>query len=76
VEVGNDGRVLITIQQQADATALNFTTNSSATNSLGTGLLSDFIVQSNEAINIPPLVRVLQNSRNSDAVGDVMPINV
>ncbi|MEO8128637.1 MAG: beta-propeller fold lactonase family protein, partial [Bryobacteraceae bacterium] len=31
---------------------------------------------SNEAINIPPIVRVIQNSRNAEAVGDIMQVNV
>lgn len=66
----------LTIQQQADGTLLNFAINSSATASLGSTIPFDFTVQSNEAINIPPLVRVIQNSRNAEAVGDIMPVNV
>lgn len=66
----------LTIQPQSDGASLNFTINPSATASLGSTLPSDFTVQSNEAINIPPLVRVIQNSRNSEADGDIMPVNV
>src|SRR4051794_9979027 len=51
----------LSIQQQADGTALNFTVNPAVANSLGTQLPTDFTVQSNEAINLPPLVRVVQN---------------
>src|SRR5450759_2282843 len=66
----------LTIQQQPDGTLLNFAINSSAIASLGSTIPSDFTVQSNEAINIPPLVRVIQNSRNAEAVGDIMQVNV
>jgi uncharacterized protein (TIGR03437 family) len=35
-----------------------------------------YVVQSNEAINIPPAVQVFQNNRNSEARGDIYPIDV
>jgi len=36
----------------------------------------DFLVQSSEAINIPPMVRIFQNQRDPEAKGDILPIPV
>ena len=67
----------LSIQPQPDGTtAFNFTINPSVASSLGSPLPSDFTVQSNEAINLPPLVRVVQNSRNAEATGEIIPVNV
>jgi DNA-binding beta-propeller fold protein YncE len=33
-----------------------------------------FLVQSNEAINVPPAVRVLQNFRDSESRGEILAI--
>ncbi|MEZ5402298.1 MAG: beta-propeller fold lactonase family protein [Bryobacteraceae bacterium] len=58
----------------AQGANLQFTYNS---RNLGIGTVSPFhqyVVQSNEAINIPPTVRVFQNNRNSDSRSDIMPI--
>ena len=64
---------------QADGVGLSFTFNPAAARSLGTALPTHlFLVQSTEAINIPPAVRVYQNNRNSDATGSIfqIPINL
>ncbi|MEP7362431.1 MAG: hypothetical protein ABI972_04180 [Acidobacteriota bacterium] len=63
----------------ADGVNLNFTFSAAAARSLGTSLpTSLFLVQSSEAINIPPAVRVYQNNRNSEATGNIfqIPINL
>ncbi|MBK7929064.1 MAG: hypothetical protein IPJ98_16785 [Bryobacterales bacterium] len=50
----------------ADGVNFNFTFNAAAARSLGTASPTHlFLVQSNEAINIPPAIRVYQNNRNS-----------
>ena len=36
----------------------------------------DFLIQSSQAINIPPQVRIYQNNRNAESRGDVIPIPV
>ncbi|MGI8743056.1 MAG: beta-propeller fold lactonase family protein [Bryobacteraceae bacterium] len=64
-------------QQTGSGATLNFTFNPSAARALGTISPShDFVVQSNEAINIPSRVRVYQNNRNSEATGDIVPVPV
>ena len=63
----------------ADGVNLAFTFNPAAARSMGTTLPTHlFLVQSNEAINIPPAVRVYQNNRNSDSTGNIfqIPINL
>jgi len=63
----------------ADGVNLTFTFNQAAARSLGTALPTHlFLVQSNEAINIPPAVRVYQNNRNSESTGNIfqIPINL
>jgi uncharacterized protein (TIGR03437 family) len=55
--------------------ALTFIFNPNASKSgYGTNGESDFLVQSPEAINIPPNVRVFQNYRNAEARGAVYPV--
>ena len=64
-------------QQTSSGATLDFTFNASAARTLGTISPShDFIVQSPEAINIPSRVRVYQNNRNTEAVGDIVPVPV
>ncbi len=64
-------------QQTADGTALDFTFNPLAARALGTISPShDFLIQSPQAINIPPQVRVYQNYRNAEARGDLIPVEV
>ncbi len=55
----------------------DFTFNALAARALGTISPShDFDIQSPEAINIPPRVRVYQNNRNAEAQGEIIPIPV
>ncbi len=61
--------------QSGGSPALVFTFNSAESKIRGTvSPPSDFLVTSSEAINIPPSVRVYENSRDSEARGTVMPI--
>lgn len=56
---------------------LTFTFNLTANRSIGTvSPAHNFLVQANNAINLPPRVRVYQNNRNSEARGEVRPIPV
>ncbi|MBM3747367.1 MAG: hypothetical protein FJW34_16395, partial [Acidobacteria bacterium] len=65
----------LSMQQTADATILRFTFNPTVATSLGTLLPPHtYLIQSAEAINIPPVVRVYQNHRNSEAGADVIPV--
>lgn len=52
---------------------LNFGFNGANT-SLGSTAPTNFLVQSPEAVNIPPLVRVNQNNRDAEARGQIVPI--
>ncbi|MFN7937245.1 MAG: hypothetical protein U0R19_28225 [Bryobacteraceae bacterium] len=64
-------------QNSADGPVINLTFNQLNTRTLGTvSPIHDFLVQSNEAINIPPRLRAFQNNRNADARGDVLPMEV
>ncbi|MFN7923433.1 MAG: hypothetical protein U0Q16_25250 [Bryobacteraceae bacterium] len=61
---------------QGDSVALEFTYNP-ANRGLGTvSPVHQYVVQSDQAINIPPAVQVFQNNRNTEARGDVFPIDV
>jgi len=54
-----------------------FTYNAAAARSMGTATPSSlFLMSSNEAINIPPAVRLYQNNRNSEAIGDIVPVPI
>ncbi|MBI4905565.1 MAG: beta-propeller fold lactonase family protein [Acidobacteria bacterium] len=57
-------------------TQFTFTYNANAARSLGTTAPVDFLIQSNEAINIPFRVRAYQNNRNAEAPGTIVPIAV
>ncbi len=57
-------------------TALEFTFNAIAGRSLGTVPSHDFLLTSPQAVNVPPRIRVYQNSRNSEARGSIVPIDV
>ena len=57
----------------ADGPMINFGYNSS-NNNLGSTAPTNFLIQSSEAVNIPALVRVYQNNRDSEAKGDIVPI--
>jgi uncharacterized protein (TIGR03437 family) len=63
--------------QSGGSPSLSFGFNSAESKIRGTvSPPSDFLVTSNEAINIPPSVRVYENSRDSEARGTVLPISV
>src|SRR5262249_47547890 len=64
----------LTTRQTDTGTEFDFTFNNSLSNAMGTAAPSDFVVSAPQAINIPPLIRVFQNSRNSEAWGSVMPV--
>lgn len=56
--------------------SLSFQFNSLAARSLGTIAPHDFLIQSNEAINIAPNVLIYQNYRNAEAKGAVIPVSI
>jgi uncharacterized protein (TIGR03437 family) len=59
------------------APTFDFSFNAVAARTLGTSSpVHDFLIQSNEAINLIPRVRVLQNSRNAEGRGEIVPISV
>jgi len=58
----------------ANGGTLTFRFNPNAAKSPGTSAPNDFLVQSNEAINIPANVRVFQNNRDADARGTIIPV--
>ncbi len=61
----------------ADGSQIQFTYNTSASRAMGTiSPTHQFLVQSNEAINIPSAVRVFQNNRNTESRGDILPVPV
>jgi uncharacterized protein (TIGR03437 family) len=51
------------------------TFNAAAARSLGTATPDQLLIQSPEAVNIIPTVRVYQNSRNAEAHGAIIPID-
>ncbi len=63
--------------QSGGSPQLVFSFNSAQTKIRGTvSPPSDFLLTSNEAINIPNSVRVYQNSRDSEARGSILPIAI
>jgi uncharacterized protein (TIGR03437 family) len=66
---------LLTTKQTDTGTEFDFAYNSAYT-SMGTPTPSDFYVSSTQAINVPPLIRVAMNNRNSEASGTIVPIAV
>lgn len=69
----------VAVRPAADGNiGLDFTVNTATlSRSLGTvSPANDFLIQSNQAVNIPPQIRVYQNSRNPEARGELYPINV
>ena len=58
------------------ATAFQFSFSSVAARSIGTVAPSDFIVSTDQAVNIPPSIRVYQNNRDSESRGAIVPIPV
>lgn len=67
----------VRVSQSPDGPLIQLSFNSLNTRGLGTASpIHDFLIQSNEAINIPPVLRVYQNNRNAEASTDVRPIPV
>lgn len=66
------------VQGQSSPTGMNvrFQFNQNAARSAGTITPHDFLVQSAEAINLPPILRIFQNNRDSESKGAVMPVPV
>ncbi len=63
-------------QNSNGGVAVTFSYNPNAAKAgLGTNGESDFLIQSPEAINIAPNVRVFQNNRNAEARGQVFPVS-
>src|SRR5262249_17368841 len=53
---------------------ITFQYNSVNARTLGTITPHDFLIQSNEAINIPPNIRIFQNNRDSEARANVVTV--
>lgn len=66
----------IQLRQTPEGPAVTFQYSNNAARSLGTITPHDFLIQSPEAINIPPNVRVYQNNRNSEAAGTIVTVPV
>jgi uncharacterized protein (TIGR03437 family) len=66
------------LQTQLTGNGANFTFRYNPINgkTLGTVTPHNFLIQSPEAINIPPNVQIFQNNHDSDARGKVMPLAV
>ncbi|MFB3826426.1 MAG: hypothetical protein ACE15B_06635 [Bryobacteraceae bacterium] len=64
------------VDQLRNSATITFNFNSLAARALGTVAPHDFLLQSAEAINIPPVVRVYQNNRNSEAKGTIIPVSI
>jgi uncharacterized protein (TIGR03437 family) len=65
-------------QNTGTASQLDFTFTSSAA-AVAPGTVSPthtFLIQSNEAVNIPPAIRVFQNYRDAEARSDLIPVRV
>jgi uncharacterized protein (TIGR03437 family) len=64
-------------QQTADVPVIEFNYNTLNNRTMGTvSPVHDFLIQSNEAINIPPRLRVFQNNRDAEARADVRAVPV
>jgi uncharacterized protein (TIGR03437 family) len=55
---------------------ITFQFSPNAARSLGTVVPHDFLIQSPEAVNIPPNVRVYQNNREAEARGEIFPVQL
>jgi uncharacterized protein (TIGR03437 family) len=76
---GNNTSVLQTspqVQTQITPAGAAITFQYNAVNARTTGTITphDFLIQSPEAINIPPNIRIFQNNRDTEARADVMPL--
>ncbi|MBI4875042.1 MAG: hypothetical protein HY822_10465 [Acidobacteria bacterium] len=59
-----------------DGSEITFDYNPMAARALGTVTPHDFLVQSAEAVNVIPSVRVFQNNRDAEARADIVPLQV
>ena len=75
VATTNSTAPTLSLVQTDSGPAFQFTYNSNNAASLGTVTPHDFAVQSTQAINIPPRIRVFQNNRNAEAAGAIMPVS-
>lgn len=67
----------VKISQTGTGATLDFSFNPLAARALGTISPShDFAIQSLEAINVPPRIRVYQNNRDAESRGTVIPVPV
>ena len=81
---GNQNNAAAAILQQAptarpvregqNTTAVDFVFNTLAGRSLGTAQSFDYLISAPQAVNVPSIVRVYQNSRNAEARGEIVPI--
>jgi uncharacterized protein (TIGR03437 family) len=65
--------VLRTVREGAN-TFFEFGFNANAARSLGTAPSNDYVITSPQAVNTPARVRVFQNARNTEARGDLRPV--
>lgn len=64
------------VSNNATGATLNVHFNTAAAAAFGTTGPSDFIVESQEAINIPGNVHVYQNNRPTEATGTIIPVSI
>src|SRR5262249_43129783 len=66
------------LQMQVTPTGSNLTFQYNSVNARtpGTVVPHDFLIQSNEAINIPPNIRIFQNNHDSEARANLMTVPV
>ena len=62
------------VREGANTTSVDFVFNTLAGRSLGTAQSFDYLISSPQAVNVPSIVRVYQNSRNTEARGEIVPI--
>ncbi|MGH9662360.1 MAG: hypothetical protein ACRD96_27665, partial [Bryobacteraceae bacterium] len=67
---------LVQMQPSPSGTNMTFRFNPLAGRTLGTVTPHNFLIQSSEAINIPPNVKVFQNNRDTEARSEVQPVQV
>jgi uncharacterized protein (TIGR03437 family) len=64
------------VAQTPDGPGVDLRYNTANGRSLGTPSPSDVQIVAPAAVNIPPLIRVFQNSRNAEAQGEIIPVPV
>ncbi len=62
------------IRDGNSTSGFEFTINAAAARSLGTTQSYDYLLTAPQAVNVPSIVRVYQNSRNAEARGNLIPI--